>query len=120
MNIKTKSFSELFVWQEAHSLTLQIYKISQEFPAEEMFGLTSQLRRSASSITNNIAEGYGRAGKKDKQRFYNMSMGSIRELQNQSILARDLQYIRADQFSDINNRALEIAKMLSKYIKKLY
>lgn len=120
MHNKTKSFEELLVWQKAHSLVLQIYKISQAFPSEEIFGLTSQLRRSAASITSNIAEGYGRVGKKDKQRFYNMSMGSVRELQNQSILIRDLKYINMDQFTEINKKALEIAKMLSKYIKTLY
>lgn len=119
MKDRTTSFIELVVWQKAHSVVLLIYKLTSTFPQEEAFGLTSQLRRSALSITSNIAEGFGRIGKKEKQRFYYISVGSIRELQNQIILARDLNYINETQFVEINDLLIEVAKMLSGYIKKL-
>ena len=77
---KARSFQDLVVWQKAHQLVLLAYKITKDYPAEERFGLTSQIRRSAVSIAANIAEGFIKKGKKDKLNFYNIAQGSLEEL----------------------------------------
>ena len=80
---KIKSFTDLNAWKEGHKLVLMIYGITKQFPKEEIFGLTSQIRRCVVSITLNIAEGFSRQSYKEKVRFYSISLGSITELQNQ-------------------------------------
>jgi four helix bundle protein len=77
---KIKEFTDLIAWQEAHKLVLQIYELTKEFPKDELFGLTSQIRRSAISITSNIAEGFGRQKYGEKIQFYYIAQGSITEL----------------------------------------
>ena len=86
-------FTKLIAWQKNHELVLLIYKTTKRFPKNEMFGLTSQIRRAASSITANIAEGFGRYYPKDKTRFYYQARGSSSEVQDQMILAKDLKYL---------------------------
>ncbi|MFH1565125.1 MAG: four helix bundle protein, partial [bacterium] len=81
--IKIKSFTGLFAWQEGHKLVLMIYNTTEQFPDKERFGLISQTRRAAVSITSNIAEGFSRKTNKDKVQFYAMAQGSLTELQNQ-------------------------------------
>ena len=95
-----RNFSDLEAWQQAHQIALAVYKITQKYPRDEIFGLTSQSRRSATSIGANIAEGFSRNTKKDKVHFYAMARGSLTELQNHIILARDLGYVTADICSD--------------------
>lgn len=90
---KIKNFYDLEAWKKAHYLILEIYKITKEFPKEEKFGVTNQLRRAASSITANIAEGFARFHYKDKIRFYHQARGSNAEVQNFLLLSKDLQYI---------------------------
>src|SRR3989344_5012387 len=90
--IKIKNFTDLLVWQSGHKLVLQIYKITKNFPQEERFGLTDQIRRAAVSITSNIAEGFGRIKYNDKAHFYTMALGSIYEVQNQLMIAKDIGY----------------------------
>lgn len=98
MEAKIRSFRDLKAWQEAHVLALLIYKITKTYPDDEKFGLTNQSRRAVVSISSNIAEGFGRFSAKDKQHFYSMAKTSLAELQNQLILAKDLEYIGAPLF----------------------
>lgn len=113
---KTKTFSELIVWQKAHQLTLNIYKMTEDFPKKEIYGLTSQMRRSAVSIPANIAEGYRKRGKLDKARFFNISQGSLEELKYYLILAKDLDYIEENLLEDLTT---EEGKLLNSYMKAI-
>lgn len=90
MTVKTQRFEELIVWQKAHALVLEIYKLSKDFPKEETYGITSQVRRSSVSIAANISEGYRKKGKADKLRFLNIAEGSLDETKYYLILIRDL------------------------------
>ena len=92
-----KSFTDLIVWQKEHALVLEIYKITSFFPKEELYGLTSQIKRAIISVTSNIAEGFVRHSKKEKVQFYYVSLGSITEVQNHLIIARDLHFITLNQ-----------------------
>jgi len=92
-----KSFTDLIVWQKGHALVLEIYKITSFFPKEELYGLTSQIKRAIISVTSNIAEGFVRHSKKEKVQFYYVSLGSITEVQNHLIIARDLHFITLNQ-----------------------
>ena len=90
---KTTSFEDLLVWQKGHKFVLEVYKISKQFPKEEVYGLTSQFRRAAISITANIAEGYKRISDKEKLRFYNIAQASLEECRYFLILSKDLEYV---------------------------
>ena len=108
---KIRTFEDLIVWKKSHDLVLEIYRITKDFPSEEKFGLVSQMRRAAVSIPANIAEGFKRRGVKDKIHFYNISQGSLSELQYYSTLVRDLGFkINLDK---VNNFIIEIGKMLN-------
>ncbi len=96
-NLKSHSFEELLVWQEAHKLVLSVYRITRQFPKEELYGLTSQFRRSAVSIPANIAEGYRRMGIPDKLKFMNISQASLEESRYYIILGKDLEYINQEE-----------------------
>jgi four helix bundle protein len=111
------NFTDLIAWQKNHQILLKIYKITRNFPVDEKFGLTSQTRRAASSITANIAEGYGRFHAKDKARFYLQARGSNSELQNHLILARDLGYINKETFLALEKEILEGYKIICGLIK---
>ena len=90
--MKTKSFKDLVVWQKAYRLVLEIYKITQDFPSSELYGLSLQMRKAAVSIPSNIAEGYGRKHKAEYEHFLSIAYGSLLELQTQYLLAVDLKY----------------------------
>jgi four helix bundle protein len=109
-----RSFEDLIVWQKAHSFVLEIYSITKGFPKEELYALTSQLRRAAISIPANIAEGFSRSSKSEKIRFYNISQGSLSEVKYFLILSKELHY---SDTSDLLLKAEEISKILDKYIK---
>jgi four helix bundle protein len=111
--VVAKSFQDLMVWQKAHQWVLDVYRMTARFPKEELFGLTSQLRRSAVSVPANIAEGFKRRGKSDKLRFYNISQGSLEEARYYHILGRDLRYCAPDPLIACID---QIAKMLDTYI----
>lgn len=96
-----KNFTDLDVWKEAHILTLQIYKITKDFPKDEMFGLTSQIRRAVISIESNIAEGFSRYYFKDRLKFYFQSRGSLSEVQSQLLTSKDLEYLNKTKFDEI-------------------
>lgn len=93
MNSTIRTFFDLNAWQESKKLTLSIYEKTKIFPREEIFGLTSQMRRASVSVTANIAEGFGRISIKEKLNFYNLAYGSLTELQSHIFIATDLQYL---------------------------
>ena len=119
MNTKIQNFTDLNTWKEAHKLVLSIYKILKIFPKEEQFALADQLRRCAISITSNIAEGFSRRGKKEKLQFYYMSKGSLTELQNQLLIARDVGYISNNVFQEMAKQSVEISKLLTGLIRSV-
>ena len=114
--METKSFKDLIVWQKAHQFVLDVYNYTKLFPSDEIFGLTSQFRRAAVSITANIAEGFKRTGKKDKVRFYNISHSSLEECRYYLILARDLKY---GDNKEMENNLEEVSKMLDSYSRAI-
>lgn len=113
---KSKRFTELIVWQKAHKLVLEIYKTTKQFPKEETYGLTSQIRRAAISIPANIVEGYRRRGKLDKSKFFNVSQGSLEEVKYFLLLAKDLNYINENNLESLTE---EVGKLLDSYMKKI-
>ncbi len=108
-----KSFNDLKVWQDAHKATLEIYRQTETFPKSEQFGIIDQLRRAVSSIGANIAEGFGRYHFKDKIRFYQQARGSAVETQNHLMLAKDLGYLKQDEYSKIILVIEEVLKELN-------
>lgn len=115
MRTKTNNFEDLDVWKNAHQFVLTVYKLTNLFPKEELFGLTSQFRRAAISIPANIAEGYKKRGIKDKLRFYNISEGSGEECRYYLILSKDLGYISLGDFEKYNSLLTSVSKQLSAY-----
>ena len=115
--IPLKSFTQLIAWQEGHRLVIMIYKITKSFPKDEVFGLISQMRRCVVSITSNIAEGFSRNTYKDKIQFYSISQGSVTELQNQLLIARDIKYLTKDQFNETANQSVTVHKLVNGLIK---
>ena len=116
----TSSFIDLRMWQKSHDFVLAVYKITDLFPKQELFGLVSQIRRASVSIPANIAEGYRRKGKADKLRFFNFSQGSLEECRYYLILSKDLNYISEEQYSDLKNKLEDASKSLNSYCKKLH
>jgi four helix bundle protein len=114
-----KNFRDLMVWQKSHALALAIYQATREFPKDELYGLTSQLRRSAVSIPANIAEGCGRGSDADLGRFLQMAMGSASEVEYHLLLANDLQYLSGDSFHECTNQVCEVKRMLASFLQKL-
>ncbi len=112
-------FRKILVWQKSISLVTKIYKATSTFPKEEMFGLTSQIRRSSVSIPSNIAEGSGRESTKDFLRFLYISLGSIFEMQTQLEIAKNIIYIKEEEFNLLYEDSREIERMLASLIRKL-
>jgi four helix bundle protein len=110
---KITTFKDLEVWKEGHKLVLIIYRLTKIFPKEERFGLVDQMRRCAVSITSNIAEGFSRQGAKVKLQFYYMSKGSLTELYNQIIIAKDIGYIDNKIFIEVENQLNKVGKILT-------
>ena len=114
---KIKSFRDLSSWQEAHKLVIMIYNITKNFPKQEMFGIISQMRRAAVSISSNIAEGFSRQTYKDKVQFYFMGQGSLTELQNQLLIAKDLRYLKEKDYNETINQSIKVQKLINGLIK---
>ena len=114
-----KDFRDLKVWIKAHELALDCYSVTANFPKNEIFGIVAQIRRAGSSIGANIAEGCGRSGDGEFQRFLQMAMGSASELENHLLLSRDLQYLEKSKHLDIESKVVEIKKMLAALIRKV-
>ena len=114
-----KDFKELNVWRKAHELTLSVYEVSRSFPREELYGLTSQLRRSASSIGANIAEGCGRRLDGEFTRFLQIARGSSSELEYHLLLARDLGFLDVTRHEDFEKRLREVQRMLTSLVQRI-
>lgn len=114
-----KDFRSLKVWGKAHDLTLAVYRLTNDFPQRELYGLTSQLRRAAVSVPTNIAEGCGRSGDREFRRFLQIAMGSASELEYQVLLARDLGYLKEEKYSLVQEHLGEVKKMLGGLITRL-
>lgn len=114
-----KDFRTLAVWKKSHELTLKIYEETRVFPKEEMFGLTSQMRRASASIPANIAEGCGRGSDADFSRFLQIAYGSASELDYHLILGRDLRFLPEDKHAVCNESLFEIKRMLGTLIRKV-
>ncbi|OJI08196.1 MAG: four helix bundle protein [Candidatus Vogelbacteria bacterium CG22_combo_CG10-13_8_21_14_all_37_9] len=93
-----KNFKDLIAWQEAHKLVLMTYLITKKFPDDEKYALTNQIRRCVVSVSSNIAEGFGRNSALEKSHFYSIARGSILELENQLLIARDLSYLKNESY----------------------
>ena len=114
-----KDFKSLKAWGKAHGLTLKVYNATKSFPREEIFGLTSQLRRACASIPANIAEGCGRSGDVELARFMVIASGSASEVEYHLLLAHDLGYLRDDEYRQFNEEINELKRMLTGFINKL-
>ena len=114
-----KNFRELTVWAKSHSMALDVYKTTSSFPAEEIYGLTSQMRRAGVSIPTNIAEGCGRGSDAELGRFLLISMGSASELEYLILLSKDLNYFDEVEYNDLMEKVTEIKKMLASFIRKI-
>ncbi|HGY54836.1 MAG TPA: four helix bundle protein [Caldithrix abyssi] len=114
-----RNYKDLVVWQKAYSLCLDVYKLTKQFPDEEKYGLTSQIKRAAVSIPSNIAEGYGRKTTKEYIQFLYIAYGSLCELETQLMLAKDLKYSRNMKEDTYIENLMEVERMLKSLIKSL-
>lgn len=114
-----KNFRQLQIWQESYDFTLILYKATSSFPKEELYCLTSQLRRAAISIPSNIAEGAGRNTDPDFKRFLDIAMGSANEVETQLLLAHDLRYLHSETFMDLEHRLITDKRKTRALIAKL-
>ena len=114
-----KDFRQLQVWEKAHRLTLEIYRVTTQFPRAETYGLTSQVRRASSSICANLAEGCGRNGDAELARFCGIARGSASELEYHLLLARDLRFLLPSDHEKLAQQTIEIKRMLTALIQKL-
>jgi four helix bundle protein len=119
MEEKIKSFKDLRIWQKGIEIVSDVYILTKEFPKEELFSLTSQLRRSAISIPSNIAEGFKRFHNKEYKQFLFITLGSCAELETQIIIAKELKYINENEEAKLVEKLDHICRMTSSLIKKL-
>jgi four helix bundle protein len=110
-------FRKIDVWRKAHRLTLQVYEVTRNFPTEELYGLTSQLRRASASVPANVAEGCGRGTQAELARFLHIAMGSASELEYHLLLAHDLQFIPSEPYAQLDQEVNEVKRMLNGFIK---
>lgn len=115
---KIESFTDLNTWKEGHKLVILVYQETKSFPKEETYGLISQMRRAAISITSNIAEGFSRQSYAEKVQFYSIAKGSLSEIQNQLIVSKDLNFINEIEFEKVFNQSTIVHKLLTGIIKK--
>lgn len=114
-----RDFRELKVWEKSHKLTLDVYKATAGFPQEELYGLTTQIRRSCASIPANIAEGCGRDGDAELARFCRIAAGSASELEYHLLLANELNFLNPKDHGKLTTEVTEIKRMLTSFIQKL-
>ncbi len=114
-----QDFHKLKVWEKSHQITLGIYRVTNNFPKEEVYGLVSQIRKSSASIATNIAEGCGRETNGDMKRFLYIAMGSASETEYHLLLAKDLGYLSVSDYDSLNQEISGIKQMLTSLIKKL-
>jgi four helix bundle protein len=114
-----RDFRQIKVWEKAHRLALEIYKATAGFPKEELYGITSQLRRASASIPANIAEGFGRGGNVELARFLQIGMGSAYEVEYHALLAKDLGFIGEDAYDRLATQLIEVKRMLAALLLKV-
>ena len=114
-----RSYRELLVWQKAKALAVQAYQATEQFPRTETYGLTSQIRRAAVSVSSNIAEGQGRLTPGEFQHFLGQARGSLLELDSQLAIAQDLNYIRPDRYETLDRDAYQVLGLLNRLIESL-
>lgn len=114
-----KDFRNLRVWQESHRLTLEIYRITTDFPKYELYGLTSQIRRCSASIGANIAEGCGKRGNNEFQRYLQIASGSASELDYHLLLSRDLGLLEGPQYGNLEKSLTKLRKMMTSLLQKI-
>ncbi|MDX2229922.1 MAG: four helix bundle protein [Leptolyngbyaceae cyanobacterium bins.349] len=114
-----QDFRTLKVWQRSHQFTLEVYQVTGSFPTHELYGLTSQMRRAATSVPTNIAEGCGRGSDAEFARFLQYAMGSASELDYHLLLAHDLHFLEISRYEPLHNELTEIKKMLNAFLQKL-
>ncbi|MBL8122213.1 four helix bundle protein [Candidatus Saccharibacteria bacterium] len=117
-NPKITDFKDLVAWQKAHRLAVNIYKATEDFPKNEQFGLTNQIRRAAVSVSSNIAEGFGRRTKADRAHFYDMARASLHEVQAQLLIAKDVNFLPGLSYTELEARSVECHKILTGLINK--
>lgn len=113
-----KDFRDIIAWQKAHVLAVEIYKNTKDFPQEEQFGLTNQIRRAAVSVSSNIAEGFGRRSNADRVHFYDMARASLHEVQAQLLIAKDVGFLINDLYTGLEEKGTECHKLLTGLINK--
>ena len=114
-----EDFKDFKVWLKAHELTIQVYTVTRAFPREEIYGLTSQMRRAAVSVGANIAEGCERGSDAELKRFVQIARGSANELEYHLLLAKDLQSLQAFEYKNLDAKVQEIQRMLAALVKTL-
>jgi len=114
-----KDFRQLKVWEKSHQLALAVYKVTKSFPKEELYGLTTQIRRASMSIPTNIAKGCGRNTDADFARFLQIAMGSASETEYQLILAYDLEFLSKESYDELHSNVEEVKRMLASFLKTL-
>jgi four helix bundle protein len=114
-----RDFHKLDVWLKSHAVTLDVYRVTTEFPKHEVYGLVSQLRRSAASVSANIAEGCGRHSDRDFARFLDLSLGSASETEYHLLLAKDLDYLPVASFTNLDGRVAEVKRMLTGLLRRI-
>ncbi|MEK7065739.1 MAG: four helix bundle protein [Patescibacteria group bacterium] len=113
-----RTFTDLDVWEKGHTLVISVYMATKEFPPEERYSLSDQMRRSAVSTTSNIAEGFGRQTYREKIQFYYIASGSLTELKNQLFVAKDVQYISIKRFNELMDIADDTHRLLNGLLRK--
>ncbi len=110
---------DMAVWQKAHGLVMKVYNCTKYYPKDEMYGLTSQLRRAAVSIPSNISEGKARGSSKEYVRFLRIARGSLEEVKYQVYLSKELTYITIDEYEELSNLCEEVGKLINYTINKI-
>jgi four helix bundle protein len=114
-----KSYKNLIVWQKSFELSILVYRLTKKFPKDELYALTSQIRRASVSIPSNIAEGYSRQRKLEYIQFLQIAFGSGAELETQLSIAKELSYLSNSDYAKVNNLLIEVLKMLNSLIAKI-
>jgi four helix bundle protein len=116
-NTPIRSFKDLNAWKKGHELVLTLYRLTKDFPREEAFGLTTQLRRAGVSITANIAEGFSRQSNREKVQFYATALGSLTETQSHLLLAKDVGYLSPETYQQAEDQSITVNKILAGLLK---
>lgn len=117
MNTLLTSFADLEAWKSGHLVVLNVYSSTKQFPADEKFGLISQMRRAAVSVTSNIAEGFGRRSFAEKAHFYSIAQGSVTELQNQLLISRDIGYMTGEEYDEFEPQMIQLHKLMTGLVR---